>query len=102
MAPEQASGAEVDVRADLFALAAVVVEMLTGEPPRGEGTLPEVLMKVAKEDIDVSHLEVSEALRSVLAMALAHDPGDRYASPREMRDALAATPEASGAALAPA
>ncbi|MDY7228774.1 SUMF1/EgtB/PvdO family nonheme iron enzyme [Hyalangium rubrum] len=44
IAPEYASGGEIDTRMDLYSLAAIVGEMLTGLMPDGDG-IPEVLMK---------------------------------------------------------
>ena len=92
-APEQLSGEEVDVRGDVFSVAAILVEMISGRPPRGTGDLFQILVRAAKEDIDVDDLSVSPELRTVLRTALARDPGARYPTPGAMRDALAATPE---------
>lgn len=43
MPPEQALGLELDERADLYSACAVFYEMLTGEPPFGGLTAPEIL-----------------------------------------------------------
>ncbi len=51
MAPEQATGqqASVDERTDEFALAAIVYEMLTGQPAFQGASIPEVVFKVVYE-----------------------------------------------------
>lgn len=100
-APEQLLGNSVDVRSDLFALAAIMVEMISGRPPRGEGDMFDVLARAAKEDIAVEKLAVSPELRSVLRVALARDPNARYPTPAAMRAALAAAPEVQPAAAVP-
>ena len=46
MAPEQASGATVDHRTDLYALAAIAYRALTGHPPFAAGAIAETLYKV--------------------------------------------------------
>ena len=94
LAPEQVTGGVIDQRSDLFTVAALTVEMLTGRPPRGEGGLFDILNRAAREDIDVDHLEVSTELREALRAALARDPDQRYTTAADMRAALVATPEA--------
>lgn len=46
LAPEQIAGSDVDARADVFAVASLLFELLTGEPPRGRtsarGVRPDV------------------------------------------------------------
>jgi serine/threonine-protein kinase len=51
MAPEQATGqhALVDERTDVFALGAIVYEMLTGQPAFSGASIPEVVFKVVYE-----------------------------------------------------
>ncbi len=51
MSPEQATGdhAAVDARTDVFALGAIVYEMLSGVPAFGGQTIPEVVFKVVYE-----------------------------------------------------
>lgn len=44
IAPEYSSGGEIDTRMDIYALAVIVGEMLTGLMPDGDG-IPEILMK---------------------------------------------------------
>jgi serine/threonine-protein kinase len=98
MAPEQATGREVDQRADVWALGVVLYEMLTGRRPfdrdRDVSTLYAIVHEEAPEMAGVP-----EGVRRVVARALAKDVGDRYQSAREMAEDLRRMQE--GRALAP-
>src|SRR3954462_14523318 len=73
MAPEQARGAEVDARADVWALGCVVCEMLTGAPLFAGETRAQVLNAVTTSSVDLAALpaETPEALRRLLRRCLA-------------------------------
>ncbi len=95
MSPEQAAGSDVDIRSDLYCVAVVLYETIVGRKLRDvNGTLTEVLLRVRREPADPSELtDISDELRAVVTRALAHDPGDRYQTPEDMRIALLRTPE---------
>lgn len=104
IAPEQARGArDVDARADLFSLGAVMFECLTGGPPFSGEHVMAVLAKVLLEEAPrVSDLctDAPEALASFVDQLLAKDPGARPGSAGEVAAALlrlAAEMEAGGA-----
>ncbi|MCC6746565.1 MAG: protein kinase [Deltaproteobacteria bacterium] len=94
MAPEQAEGrsAEVDHRTDVFAMGAILYEMLTGRPPFvGESTLA-VLYNVVHGQappLSTQRPDLAEAVGHVIDRALSKSPARRFGSMREMADALA-------------
>jgi len=78
-APEQIRGQPVDGHADVFVLAAVLYEVLTGQPLFG-GDEYQVIYQIAQhEPVDLSPLQgiVPPALLESLALALAKDPAER-------------------------
>jgi len=81
LAPEQAAGAEPDARTDIFAVASLLFELLTGEPPRGR-TFPRTVRPY-----------VPRALDRVLARALDPDPARRFPDVRSFAAALARSVE---------
>lgn len=91
MSPEQARGARVDERADLYAVGAVLYRMLTGRAPidlkgLGDFEAREALQK-RRPALPLPH--VDRRLNDVLARALAADAGRRYASATDFGEALA-------------
>ena len=94
MSPEQAAGdRQLDTRTDIYALGAVLYEMLTGEPPHSGATAQAVLAKVISEDptrVRTVRPTVSPALEAVVHRALAKTPADRFRSAGDMVAALSA------------
>lgn len=83
MAPEQGLGRKVDERADMYSLAIVFYELVTGHKPFQGPTPMAVLAKQATDPIPDPRAYVSELNKSVvlfLAHALAKNPDDRYAT----------------------
>jgi serine/threonine-protein kinase len=58
MAPEQARGEEVDERADVFALGAVLCTILTGQPPYPAGDRADVLRHAREANLAVARARV--------------------------------------------
>jgi serine/threonine protein kinase/class 3 adenylate cyclase len=82
MAPEQASGENVDARTDVYALGATLFRLLTGRPPF-EGDNP--LFVIAKHcndpppPVKMLNPDASEAVCQVVEKCLAKSPDARYA-----------------------
>jgi len=81
LSPEQMMGERVDGRADVFSLAAVAYELLTGCPPFPGKTITEVVARVVHGD----HIppreadgRLPEAVNAVFVRAFATSPADRY------------------------
>src|SRR5262245_32880793 len=100
MAPEQMMGERVDGRADVFSLAAVAYELLTGRPPFPGKTISEVISRVVHgkhvppREVDA---RLPEALNAVFARAFFARPEGRYSRAidmsRELQAALGRMPE---------
>ncbi|HEV8186018.1 MAG TPA: protein kinase [Chthoniobacterales bacterium] len=92
LSPEQASGeTQLDGRSDLYSLACVVYEMLSGAPPFIASTPQGVIAKRFRErpaPLPAS-ANVSAAASDVILRALSLDPADRYLTVSEFAHALA-------------
>jgi serine/threonine-protein kinase len=82
MAPEQAQGKRVDGRADVYSLAAVAYRCLTGRHPFSGSDTPALLYAVVhRMPLRPSTLaELPADVDACLAIALAKNPDDRFAS----------------------
>src|ERR671925_861396 len=92
LSPEQARGAPVDQRSDVYSVGIVLYEMLTGKVPFTGDTPLEIAMKHLSEvPVPPSELrdDVPDDLDLVVLRALAKDPEDRYQSAEEMDADLA-------------
>jgi serine/threonine-protein kinase len=102
MSPEQATGdRQIDARTDVYSLAAVLYEMLTGDPPHTASTVQAIIAKVLTErpaSVRASRPNVPEYVESAIAAALEKLPADRIASAGEFARAL----EGKSVALPPA
>jgi serine/threonine-protein kinase len=91
MSPEQAAGDSVDTRSDLYALAVVAYEMLTGRPPfRAQTAAAVATMHLAEQPVAVGTLRsgVPQALSQAIMRALAKDPAERWQTGAEFREAI--------------
>lgn len=91
MAPEQAQGLPVDRRADLYALGAVLYEMLSGRPPfNAEEPMAILLQHLTREPEPLRRLrpDVPEPLAGIVHRLLAKRPAERFAGADEVWAAL--------------
>jgi len=107
MAPEQVRGEPADHRADLFALGAILHEMLTGQRPFHRPTAVETMNAILKEDppdLSGAPRPVSPALERIVSHCLEKDPAARFQSAQDVAfnlEALSGLSEPSGAVPRP-
>jgi Tol biopolymer transport system component/predicted Ser/Thr protein kinase len=93
MSPEQATGKAVDGRSDIFALGAILYEMIAGQRPFTGETTIEVISAVLRHTPPVPSASNSEAgpeLDAVVMRCLDKDPGQRFQAMEEVKRALEA------------
>ncbi len=91
MAPEQAKGAAIDRRTDIYSLGVVLYELVTGQPPYQADTALAVVLKHINEPLPMPRSvnpQVPEPLERVVVKAMAKDPNQRYQTAAEMERAL--------------
>jgi eukaryotic-like serine/threonine-protein kinase len=85
MPPEQARGQPVDERSDVYALGALLYEVLAGEPPyRGAAEPLAAVLAGPPAHVERSQPTVPRDLGAIVRKAMARDPADRYPSAREL------------------
>jgi eukaryotic-like serine/threonine-protein kinase len=100
LSPEQARGAPVDQRSDIYSVGIVLYELLTGQLPFTGETPLEIAMKHLSEipkPPSALRPEISPDLDMVVLRALAKDPDERFDSAEDMDAELARV--ASGSAV---
>jgi eukaryotic-like serine/threonine-protein kinase len=91
MAPEQLEGAEADERTDIFALGAVIYEMVTGRRAfEGKSHASLIAAILGQQPPRISALQTSTppAMEHALETCLAKDPKDRWQTARDLHHEL--------------
>jgi serine/threonine protein kinase len=91
MAPEQGQGLQVDQRVDVYALGAMVYEMLTGQQPfSGRTPMQMILSHISDPIPDIRKIrkDLPAEMSAVFQIALAKNPKDRYQTAGEFAEAF--------------
>ena len=92
MSPEQATAAkEITARSDVYSLASVLYEMLTGNPPHVGASAQQIIMKIVTEEaapVASVRKAVPTNVAAALAKALEKLPADRFDSAKAFAEAL--------------
>ena len=99
MAPEQARGEEISLRADLFAVGIILWELLAGRRLFARAHSAATLLAVIEDvvlPISMLREDIDTAWDTFFTQALARDPAARFPSARAMGEALAALPVGPG------
>ena len=92
MSPEQADGATLDARSDIFSLGTILYELLCGRRAFDGRTVDETLDQVLAanpKSVDRIRSETPPALVEIVRRAMAKEPAARYQKAAELRNALA-------------
>jgi serine/threonine protein kinase/tetratricopeptide (TPR) repeat protein len=87
MSPEQALGASLDQRSDLFAVGLIFYELLTGKAPyKADTAIASLMMRTHERAIPASDVDASVpvSLSTIVSRCLERDPKDRYQSAAEL------------------
>jgi eukaryotic-like serine/threonine-protein kinase len=91
MAPEQVRGDEVDERADIYSVGAVLFELATARRPFDSPTAAELASSILRDDappLRTLRRDAPVALERVIAKCLAKQPAERYQSAADLLAAL--------------
>jgi serine/threonine-protein kinase len=104
MSPEQLRGKPLDGRTDVYSLALMTYEMLTGKLPFAGRTQQEMMINRLRNDPTPIRqmrpdLNFSDAVESVLNKGMARDVANRYSTAPEFAGALAAASRGEGGSV---
>jgi serine/threonine-protein kinase len=87
MSPEQVEGRPLDPRSDIYSLGVTGYQMLRGEPPFGGETALAIAVQHLKSQparLETVRPDLPASVCRIVHKMLAKDPGDRYATPRDL------------------
>src|SRR5436190_18503327 len=92
MSPEQATAEkEITGRSDIYSLASVLYEMLTGEPPHMGNSAQQIIMKIIAEPVESVtkyRKAVPPNVAAAVSKALEKLPADRFETAKQFAEAL--------------
>jgi serine/threonine protein kinase len=88
MSPEQCQGKAVDFRSDIYSLACVLFECLTGKPPFSGESVYDVLYQHIHGQPEINDPKLCQGMRAVLNRALAKNPSDRFENVNQFNEQL--------------
>jgi serine/threonine protein kinase len=100
MAPEQVRGDAVDPRADIFAVGALLYELLAGGPPFTGETAAEVMTATLRSDPPELRPGIPDGLQRIVRRCLEKNPEERFQSARDLAFALRQLTGSSSTAVA--
>ena len=95
MSPEQVNGQKIDARSDIFSLGVILHELLTGRKPFKGDTVPALMFAIIKAEPEPPSTldpKIDPAWDPIVRKALAKDRDQRYASARELAEAVRDAP----------
>ncbi|MDP7033567.1 MAG: tetratricopeptide repeat protein [Planctomycetota bacterium] len=97
MAPEQAWGMmnEIDEQTDVYALGAILYEILAGSPPQKESNTQKIIERIQRGELErpsdrAPEHSIPAELEAVVMKAMAHEKSDRYRNAKEFQDDIQA------------
>ena len=104
IAPEQAQGAELDGRADLYSLGILLYRMLSGHLPFDGNAVAVLLAHISRKPKHLLEVapDVDRRLAALVMRCMAKDPRERFTDAEGVAAALAALEEDDDEAAAPA
>jgi len=90
MAPEQARGeiAAIDARTDVFAVGAMLYQVLSGRAPYEGATTASTLAAALEGRREPLGADIPAGLRAIVDKAMAHAPADRFSNADEIASAI--------------